>query len=270
MACPSSPQQQSQLAVPVTPGSVSGKRYAAQRHRLRSPVLRSPVRGLRTPEYTPVKHNSAGAGKKSEFEADAANEFANVGRVLFPGFTVDEDEPHRELPLPPPQQRQQQQQQRQQTNGLLQDAPALLLPPSSASKAFASILDEPLSEEDISSWQTSDPPAKISKQTPGTPSDRIVTFELARDWNNNSSSCFSSDEEDQETCIRQKTLENPFESHCVLDEETRRRRQELLLAHDPSLKDTVVYLDKKGKVTKERHLTPEEQSKFQPKKLAFR
>ncbi|CUS22770.1 LAQU0S06e05622g1_1 [Lachancea quebecensis] len=266
--CPSSPQLLTRPVAPVTPGSVSGKRHAGQLQKLRSPLNRSPARGLRTPEYTPAKPTSVGASaqarRKLEFPDDQ-QELAGVGRVLFPGPSFDTSTLGSRLLSP------------QAPGRLLRDAPALL-PPAPASKAFAAILDEQFFEDDAlqerecsptpRGWETpSRPTADPLEQAPSTPSDKIVTFDLARDWNNNSSRCFSSDEEPDETSIQGKILENPFDDHIFVDEETRRRRQELLLAEDPTLQDTVTYVDKKGEASRKRHLSSEEQERFRPRML---
>ncbi|KAM3161290.1 Protein SIC1 [Lachancea thermotolerans] len=266
--CPSSPQLLTRPAVPVTPGSVSGKRHTGQLQKLRSPLNRSPARGLRTPEYTPARPAGVGASaqarRKLEFPDDQ-QELAGVGRVLFPGPSSDASTFESRLLSPPAPGR------------LLRDAPALL-PPAPASKAFAAILDEqffeddPLQDRECSptprGWETPPRATEVPpEQAPSTPSDKIVTFDLAKDWNNNSSRCFSSDEEPDEISIRGKVLENPFADHIVADEETRRRRQELLLAEEPALQDTVSYIDKKGETSKKRHLNAEEQERFRPRML---
>ncbi|SCU83545.1 LADA_0C12068g1_1 [Lachancea dasiensis] len=270
---PTSPQRQPQLGIPVTPGSVGTKPNMSHFNRLRSPLLRSPAKGLRTPEYTPVKPSES-VKKKLDF-GDASHEFQSVGRVLFPESTEsteisDRDRFQNRFLAPPSS---------TATSQLLQGAPQLLPSNSQkqASKAFSSLLQDQLDEEDsaLSSvradpWEpesAGQPARKEARQMPGTPSDKIVTFELAKDWNNNSRSCFSSDEEGEEPMVRQKTLANPFDDNSTASEETRRRRQELLIAENPSIGNTIQYVDKNGKLAKERRLSPEEQKRFQPRRL---
>lgn len=122
--CPSSPQLLTRPAVPVTPGSVSGKRHTGQLQKLRSPLNRSPARGLRTPEYTPARPAGVGASaqarRKLEFPDDQ-QELAGVGRVLFPGPSSDASTFESRLLSPPAPGR------------LLRDAPALL-PPAQLAK----------------------------------------------------------------------------------------------------------------------------------------
>ncbi|SCU91136.1 LANO_0D10858g1_1 [Lachancea nothofagi CBS 11611] len=258
---PMSPQRQPHLTAPVTPGSVGTKPNMSHFNRLRSPLHRSPARGLRTPEYTPMKPSES-VRKKLDF-GEETEDLQSVGRVLFP--ETSDANPQRSqngFLAPGPASR------------LLQGAPGLL-PPSSTSKAFSFILEDqvdderPISNVDTIDWDSDSllHARKVAKQTPSTPSDRIVTFELAKDWNNNSQSCFSSDEEVEETSITQKSLENPFVDSSVPSEETRRRRKELLIAEHPGIEDTIQYVDKNGKVVKERHLTAEEQQRFRPRKL---
>ncbi|CEP64965.1 cyclin-dependent protein serine/threonine kinase inhibiting protein SIC1 LALA0_S15e01376g [Lachancea lanzarotensis] len=258
---PMSPHRfHTQPSVPVTPGSVGAKPSSLPFNRLKSPRRRSsPIRGLRTPEYTPIKPSES-ARKKLDF-GENQQEFRNVGRVLFPESSSGSSERFQSGFLAPPTK-----------PSSLQCAPKLL-PPD-----FSSIMQDPLDtskraipEIYADTWEmdqsSDDFPRKEAKQTPGTPSDKVVTFELAKDWNNNSGSCISSDEEAEETMIKSKTLENPFDSGSVPSEETRRRRKEQLIQEYPELGSSIQYVDKRGKVVKERTLSPEEQERFRPRML---
>ncbi|SCU79236.1 LAME_0A07866g1_1 [Lachancea meyersii CBS 8951] len=254
---PMSPQHHTQASIPVTPGSVGAKPSSFQFNKLRSPRHRSPIRGLRTPEYTPVKPSES-ARKKLDF-GEETQEFRSVGRVLFPESNDGHSDRFQSRFLAPAP-----------STKTLQKAPQLL-PPD-----FSSIMKDPLCSKRAipeiyaDAWETdesTDSPRKGAKQTPGTPSDKIVTFELAKDWNNNSGSCLSSDEEDEETMIKSKSLKNPFESGSTPSEETRQRRKQLLLAENPDLESTIQYMDKKGKVVEERHLSSGEQERYRPRML---
>ncbi|SCU77243.1 LAFA_0A00452g1_1 [Lachancea sp. 'fantastica'] len=261
---PMSPQRlHTQPAIPVTPGSVGAKPSSLPFNRLKSPRRRaSPIRGLRTPEYTPAK-GSESVRKKLDF-GDYQQEFRNVGRVLFPDDNNSgSSERFQSGFLAPPSLK---------PATALQNAPKLLAP------EFSSITKDPLDtakrtipEIYSDTWETEEienfPTRKEAKQTPGTPSDKIVTFELAKDWNNNSGSCISSDEEADEPVIKSKALENPFDSGSTPSEETRRRRKELLIQEYPALENTIQYVDRRGKVVKERTLSPQEQERFRPRML---
>ncbi|SCV02284.1 LAMI_0G17546g1_1 [Lachancea mirantina] len=213
--------------------------------------LRSPIRGLKTPEYTPAKLPS----KRRLDAAKGEDGFGSVSRVLFPTQNSSTT----------PQLTSSTESGTNRDSApqlLLAEAPALHYSKCTGLEV-SSVLEKQQDTKDVHST------IKISKQTPGTPSDKIVTFEMANDWNNNSGSRFSSDEEGEEVDhqIRKTQLENPFESNDYADRETRSRRQKALLASDPQLKDKITCRDRLGNIVKERRLTKEEQEQFKPKAL---
>ncbi|AAS51013.1 ABR240Wp [Eremothecium gossypii ATCC 10895] len=109
---------------------------------------------------------------------------------------------------------------------------------------------------------------KAARQEPGTPSSRIVTFELAEAWHNQSG-CGSSDDEGEED-VRPLRLENPFLARGVAGADERRERARQLEAADPSIGHAVTLVDKRGRPVHQRELTPEEQELFKPRMLFAR
>lgn len=120
-------------------------------------------------------------------------------------------------------------------------------------------------------------PKKHAKQVPGTPSDRVVTFELASKWHNESGNNHHSAEdsggEDKEragSIVKESSIGNPFLSTTVADKETRELRKKKMLEEEPDITDTVTYVNKSGKVVSKRHISPEEQERFKPVRLFSR
>lgn len=258
---PETPHRQSKFVAPVTPGTVSMKQQQQQQqlnsNRFRSPVHRSPFKGLKTPEYTP---NNAG---KRKLDLQQPGELSNVSRVLFPS----EEKQVPSLSVTGSGRLG----SKKQLSPLIFDNEddvsviGSLLPPKSMgsrSGIFSSFLEE----EDLD--EVTPQSRKQPKQVPGTPSDKIVTFQLAKDWNNNSGSCFSSDDgDDDETLIREQKLIDPFSSDDIPDKQTRLARKQQLLAENPELEETVTYVNKYGKTVKQRNLSKDEQERFKPQML---
>ena len=113
---------------------------------------------------------------------------------------------------------------------------------------------------------------KHQKLVPGTPDDKIITFELSEKWVNKEvpirlrkdtdtvdSEVRDSDDEDSVFVSKSKELKNPFLVSDVPSERTRRLRQEKLLRENPDIEKFVTYVDKYGDtvVRKPRsHLRP--------------
>ena len=104
---------------------------------------------------------------------------------------------------------------------------------------------------------------KHQKLVPGTPDDKIITFELSEKWVNEEvpgrlrrdsgtevrDSDNDDDEEGEEEYVlvsKSKELKNPFLVSGVPSEETRRLRQEKLLRENPDIEKFVTYVDKYG------------------------
>ena len=141
-----------------------------------------------------------------------------------------------------------------------QDDNRILLPPKRTGVAF---LDD---EQDQFAFSQN----KLSKQVPGTPSDKITTFKLASKWFNESGSEIHEEEEDDEEVLIYKNsidTDNPFLSTQVADKQTREMRKKKLLEKDPDLETTITYVDKSGRPVSKRNMTPEEQKRFKPTRL---
>ncbi|SCV99700.1 LAFE_0B00584g1_1 [Lachancea fermentati] len=249
---PTTPHRQGIFAAPVTPGTVTLKQKSNQFNRPSSPLHGSPLKGLKTPEYTPAKLTTK---RRLELANEPGN-LDSVSRVLFLGNSQElQDAKLSDRKACS---------DKKSINHNLMATPPQLLPPVPSNDAFSSFLERQVFYEDTQSHSS----RKVAKQEPGTPSDKIVTFELAKDWNNNSGQCFSSDDEERgEELIKKATLKNPFASHEVADARTRRLRQKQLVSESPHLRDTVTYLNKSGQVAEERKLSKEDQERFRPKAL---
>lgn len=222
----------------VTPGTVRVK------DRLQPPTrpmnLTSPCPALKTPEYTP--HKNKHTKRRIEFDQE---KLQPVSRVLFGSdFQVEETSNNRTL-LPP------------KRTGIME--------------SFKGVQSYNINDEYAVNNKF-----KLAKQEPGTPSDKITTFELARKWHNESGLNTSQSENEEENIhIEQQpaavnqhsNLENPFLSNNIADEKLRKERKEKMLLEDPDLEDTITYVNKGGKVVSKRHLTDDEKQRFKPTRL---
>lgn len=109
---------------------------------------------------------------------------------------------------------------------------------------------------------------KYAKQVPGTPTDKIITFQLAKDWNNNSAFLFSSEDEDHKSAdIKKVEIPNIFISNEVATTEIRRQRKDQLLKEAPELETSVSFLNKKAETVYTREFSSEEIQLLKPKML---
>ena len=105
----------------------------------------------------------------------------------------------------------------------------------------------------------------LAKQTPGTPSDKVITSDLAEKWVQDHHASLSDDDDD--ALITKTAIKNPFVLSDTLTAEDYQNRHDQLLKEQPSLKDTLTFVNKKNQVVQKRYLTPEEQERFKPKRL---
>lgn len=112
---------------------------------------------------------------------------------------------------------------------------------------------------------------KQAKNLPGTPGDKVITFEMAKQWNNVSSkegTTVSDTEEEEETVtVSSVNLKNPFMDDTVLTREERSARHQKLLSENPELESTVTYVNKHGLVVNKRHLSSKDQARYKPRAL---
>ncbi|CDO92899.1 unnamed protein product [Kluyveromyces dobzhanskii CBS 2104] len=225
----------------VTPGTVRAK------DRLLPPTrpinLTSPCAALKTPEYTP--HKNKHTKRHIEFDQERLQP---VSRVLFGSdFQVEGSQNNRTL-LPP------------KRTGVID--------------FFEGSRNDTC--EEIYGGLLPNNKNKLAKQEPGTPSDKITTFELASKWHNESglgSSTLDHSDEDsnteQEPVISNKDTynENPFLSNTIADERLRNERKMKMLQENPDLEDTITYVNKSGKIVSKRSLTDDEKQRFKPTRL---
>ncbi len=237
--------QRSQLLAPVTPSTVQKFKSV--------PALqpqKTTFNGLKSPERSPfplqgrrgsVKRtfgDDAGAGCDSGCDSllgDASGKYKSITKTLF----AEETEP-----LFPPE---------------TSTSPSRSSSPLQLPKLQLSHIRDAENDEQI---------RKMAKQVPGTPSDKVITFEMSQDWNNVSSKdgTTNSDTED-DLLVTKKPLKNPFASDDVIDETERRRRHNQLLKENPELESTISYVNKNGEVVKQRHLSLEDQIRYKPRAL---
>lgn len=196
---------------------------------------KSPFRGFNSPEYTP--QNQASKSKAPLF--DSAGELQNVSRVLFPPSS-------------------------EEASSLSDRAPLSLLPPRRPVSRRRNLSGE--FAEDLDAGVESEATRKLAKQVPGTPSHKVVTFEMAQEWNNTERGS-DDDFSDSEEVVKGKSLYNPFQSADVADETVRRQRKELLLRENPDIENVITYVDKRGNVVRRRHLSEEEKESHKPRRL---
>ncbi|CAR28365.1 hypothetical protein ZYGR_0R00990 [Zygosaccharomyces rouxii] len=237
-APPETPHRSLQSRGPVTPSTTTTKSHKE----LSAPYLfppreRSPFKGFQSPEFTPFRELKEQQEQDEQFPPQ---ELQKVSRVLFPKSSKDEigeDPSPSKLELLPPTR-----------------------PTSSRSRKFSSESPTEYKNESF----------KQAKQVPGTPSDKLTNFELAKKWYNNSDNDDNydgDDDEDDEGLIRQVTPTNPFQSSSPVSEETRNSRKQSLLKSNPDVEDVITYLNKDGAVARRHRLSSAEKEAFKPKRL---
>ncbi|GAV54775.1 hypothetical protein ZYGR_0AS00980 [Zygosaccharomyces rouxii] len=236
LAPPETPHRSLPGRGPVTPSTTTTKSHRD----LSAPCLfppreRSPFKGFQSPEFTPFRELKEQEEQDEQFPPQ---ELQKVSRVLFPKSIRDEigeDPSPSKLELLPPTR-----------------------PTSSRSRKFSS---ESPNEYENESF-------KQAKQVPGTPSDKLTNFELARKWHNDSDHDDDDDDDDgDEVLIRQAKPTNPFQSSSPVSEETRNTRKELLLKDNPDIENVITYLNKEGEVVRRHRLSNVEKEAFKPRRL---
>lgn len=241
---PETPLHSKKEAIPVTPATISVKQIG----KIEKPVTFSPSKCLKTPEYTP--HRS-----KPNFQSNVVIEnpgLKPVSRILFPSHDTEQIVHKCQEGLP----------------GLSDDDISRLLLPPQKIKILESTSRGSCGEQinDCDYRGNGYDPTLFAKQVPGTPTDKIITFQLAEDWNNNSGVCISSDDEGEKDIINSEYL-NPFLCDKVADNTLRNARRKELISKEPDITNSITYLDKNGKLVQKRELTPDEQERFKPKML---
>lgn len=198
----------------------------------RQPVLEPPTsiftasfRGLESPEYTPHRDTN-----KRPLTFGSNNEFHDISKVLFPGENNEELES------------------------------AVLLPPTRTT----STIDDPFRMSD-DMMEEQEPNIKLAKQVPGTPSHKVITYEMAEQWHNTVDATDSLDEED--TIITEQTVENPFVSDRIVTANERLIRKNILLQENPELPNKITYINKQGKPVRQRTLSEQDKELYKPKRL---
>ncbi|CAI4045949.1 cyclin-dependent protein serine/threonine kinase inhibiting protein SIC1 SKDI_12G1300 [Saccharomyces kudriavzevii IFO 1802] len=246
------PQKPSQNLVPVTPSTARPFKNAP----LLAPPnanmgMSSPFNGLTSPQRSPFPKPSV---KRTLFQFESHDngivreeqeQLGRVNRILFPNGHKQQDQDEDE----------------DEDEDECEDDEVLLPPsrPTSARQLHLSIgKDE--SEQAHN--------RKIIKDVPGTPSDKVITFELAKNWNNYSPQNGSTSQDEEDVIVRPARVnKNPFLSDEVVTEEIRNERRRALLEENPDIDDVVTYLNKKGEIVEKRRLTNEEKRRLKPKAL---
>ncbi|CAI4938228.1 CGH_1_collapsed_G0036180.mRNA.1.CDS.1 [Saccharomyces cerevisiae] len=243
------PQKPSQNLVPVTPSTTKSFKNAPLLAPPNSNMgMTSPFNGLTSPQRSPFPKSSV---KRTLFQFESHDNgtvreeqepLGRVNRILFPTQqNVDIDAAEEE------------------------EEGEVLLPPSRPTSARQLHLSLERDEFDQTHRK------KIIKDVPGTPSDKVITFELAKNWNNNSpkNDAKGQESEDEEDIIINpvRVGKNPFASDELVTQEIRNERKRAMLRENPDIEDVITYVNKKGEVVEKRRLTDEEKRRFKPKAL---
>ncbi|CAI4614378.1 AVI_1a_G0035480.mRNA.1.CDS.1 [Saccharomyces cerevisiae] len=243
------PQKPSQNLVPVTPSTTKSFKNAPLLAPPNSNMgMTSPFNGLTSPQRSPFPKSSV---KRTLFQFESHDNgtvreeqepLGRVNRILFPTQqNVDIDAAEEE------------------------EEGEVLLPPSRPTSARQLHLSLERDEFDQTHRK------KIIKDVPGTPSDKVITFELAKNWNNNSpkNDARSQESEDEEDIIINpvRVGKNPFASDELVTQEIRNERKRAMLRENPDIEDVITYVNKKGEVVEKRRLTDQEKRRFKPKAL---
>ncbi|CAI1574364.1 hypothetical protein SEUBUCD646_0L01440 [Saccharomyces eubayanus] len=239
------PQKPSQNLAPVTPSTARPFKNAPLLVPPNASMgMTSPFNGLNSPQRSPFPKSSV---KRTLFQFESHDDeivreeqkpLGRVNRMLFPTEGVQQDEEEEEEVLLPPSR------------------------PTSARQLHLSLDRNELDE----AYRK-----KIIKDVPGTPSDKVITFELAKNWNNYSPQNGTSSQEsgdEEEVIIRSAQVStNPFASEEAATREIRSERKKALLRENPDIEDVITYVNKKGEVVEKRRLTDGEKRRFKPKAL---
>ncbi|CAI6800582.1 ANL_collapsed_G0036260.mRNA.1.CDS.1 [Saccharomyces cerevisiae] len=242
------PQKPSQNLVPVTPSTTKSFKNAPLLAPPNSSMgMTSPFNGLTSPQRSPFPKSSV---KRTLFQFESHDNgtvreeqepLGRVNRILFPT------------------------QQNVDIDAAEEEEGEVLLPPSRPTSARQLHLSLERDEFDQTHRK------KIIKDVPGTPSDKVITFELAKNWNNNSprNDAKSQESEDEEDIIINpvRVGKNPFASDELVTQEIRNERKRAMLRENPDIEDVITYVNKKGEVVEKRRLTDEEKRRFKPKAL---
>lgn len=234
---PATPHRFGQGRRPVTPSTTTKTYKDLSGPSLLPPRERSPFKGFQSPEITPFRETKYEQETDDGDEEFASQELQKVSRILFPGDEIGKDSSISRLELLPPAR-----------------------PTSSRRREFCSESPNEYGSESF----------KQAKKVPGTPSDKVTNFELARKWHNDSDQDdddYDDSDSDSETLIRQVAPSNPFQSSSPVSDETRSLRKESLLKDNSDIEDVITYLNKDGKVVRRRQLTQAEKETFKPKRL---
>lgn len=238
---PETPHKASDLLGPVTPSTA--RHFKQPVPSLAAPSAgsykKSPFKGFNSPEYTP----QVDAAKNRPLQFEQQRGLQNVSRVLFP--TSDDEEAQNCGVLPSREQ-------------------CLLLPPNRPTPTRRKHSSDLLlnTEDDYSRTQH-----KQSKQVPGTPSHKIVTFEMAQKWHDPALKVDDLDDDDTDILSEGSPLRNPFQTSDVYDESIRQARKKSLITEHPDIENVITYVDKHGNVARRRQLSEQEKETYKPKRL---
>ncbi|QLL31830.1 hypothetical protein HG536_0B06980 [Torulaspora globosa] len=238
---PQTPHRERQSHAPVTPSTTRAFKHSIPL--LGPPSLgnqsKSPFKGFNSPEYTPQNQLS----KNKAFSFEHPEELQNVSRVLFPAVDEGKSLSTGEAP-----------------------APSSLLPPRRPVASARRLLGASLAESEESDEES---PHKLSKQVPGTPSHKVITFDMAEEWNNATAQRADSDDENLTpgSCIKDKELENPFLAAGTADRKLIQQRKDALLRENPDIESVITYVNKKGDVVRRRQLSEDEKELYKPRRL---
>ncbi|CCF57729.1 hypothetical protein KAFR_0D00820 [Kazachstania africana CBS 2517] len=223
---PATPQKNTSLTAPVTPSTV-------QKHQLNSSTnsMKNGIPLLLHPRNQQQAMFSPFNGLKSP-------EFVSQRRSSITKTNTDNDK-------------------------ILQNVSRILFPNKRESD------DEESGTEDTQTFASQSsllPPkrTKHHKEVPATPSDKLISFKLAEEWNNNSSKTGAADSDSEEEFINKGKLINPFESTKVPSRKLRNKRMQILKKENGRIDKEVTYLNKNGEIVKTKEVSD---SAIKPKML---
>lgn len=244
---PATPQKNTGSEIPMTPSTImhrgnnnisgndqQGKLFKAGQPQLLAPPQLQKFSGLKSPEFSPMRRLSIPNNSLPKtFNTGKKNNINNksndnVSRVLFPMGLDSDDDDDVKL------------------------------------------VEEEDEDEDRLLPPSTPPPSKSAKIIPATPSHKIITSQQAKQWNNQSHSLsLSSDEEEESNSfITKKTIENPFMTASTsITKEERLQRHQKLIDENPDIENVITYVNKRGEPVKQRTLTPRQKDRFKPKAL---
>ncbi|CCD24321.1 cyclin-dependent protein serine/threonine kinase inhibiting protein SIC1 NDAI_0C06620 [Naumovozyma dairenensis CBS 421] len=248
--------------------------------------INSPFNGLKSPEFSPfIRRGSLGMKNQLNIFHDNINnnndsdktDLQGISKILFPSSSnnrlINEDiknhnsqsEQNTSISLLPPS---------NSTSPSVSASPSPSPSPLNINKRSNRTLLDQLQQEQ----QRPDDRSfiKSQKTVPGTPSDKIITDEQSRLWNN-VSNVFATkeiddddDDDDNVDIIAQDKNEiyNPFMDSHVPTMEERAARRAQLLAEDPDIENTITFVNKRDKSQiKKYKLSNHELERFKPRML---